>query len=415
MQQAQSRDRFVAPAGYDAGVDQPESLTAEQERILAEIVQSQHSAGSGLRYAVVPLDVLADLPVHTVLASVSARSQNYLTRAAREWARRGGDADGLACALVAARRELSGEKPESTAVDAGSRGGEKCAGLLADCLSLDRTLIGPARQGDAAQQFIAELDRALARIDRCYPASALEQLDVRRAQALARAYFIRAQMPLAMMRACVVRRHSRLPLEDLIQIGNVALMQAVDKFDPHFGAPFAAYAYPWIKQAILRGERQADIVPLAQRLSAMRGKVRAAAAAVALGGDVSSAGLIGKRLGISERVVAQILRAEAPVLSLDGVDGRSLAQTCADERAPALDEHVRIRERRLAVQAALATCPQRERSILCRLFGIGCPAEPASEIARSLHVSSQRVYQIKTAEIRRLRRPSIVATLRDFA
>src|SRR4029453_9190171 len=45
---------------------------------------------------------------------------------------------------------------------------------------------------------------------------------------------------------------SRAPLADLIQAGNIGLLQAVDRFDPDHGARFSVYAGIWIARCILR-------------------------------------------------------------------------------------------------------------------------------------------------------------------
>ena len=53
--------------------------------------------------------------------------------------------------------------------------------------------------------------------------------------------------------------------------------------------------------------------------------------------------------------------------------------------------------------------------MLTQLFGIGCEPRSVEELAKALRVSRQRVYQMRDAEIRRLRRPAIAKSLVAYA
>lgn len=390
-------------------------LGPAQERILAELVHSAQQSAPGLRFAAVPIAELRDLPIFGGLAASWRRSQVHLRRAVREWDRRAREPRALSVAAEAVINENVPKDQASTAralspVEAG----EPTGGLLS-ALALDRSLIGDTRTGLAAQAFISELDRQLHALERAYPATLLEQLDIKRAQRLARDYFIRAGLHLASRRARAVAWRSRLPLADLVQIGAEGLIHAVDRFDPSYGAPFAAYAIWWIKQAVARGERTADLVPLPQRLQAARGCIRRAAARALADGSAATSIAIARRVGLPERVVDAVVRADARVVSLDGVTGLIVKETCSDEDALSAHDRVHDRERRQAVGHALANLGSRERAVLELLFGIGCVPVPPLVIARKLGITRQRVSQIYHAEIHRLRRPPVLRLLKDYA
>jgi RNA polymerase sigma factor (sigma-70 family) len=390
-------------------------LGPAQERILAELVHSAQQSAPGLRFAAVPIAELHDLPIFGGLAASWRRSQVHLRGAVREWDRRARKPRALSAAAEAVINE-NVPKDQASTLRALSpvEAGEPTGGLLS-ALALDRSLIGDTRTGLAAQAFISELDRQLHAFERAYPATLLEQLDIKRAQRLARDHFIRAGLHLASRRARAVAWRSRLPLADLVQIGAEGLIHAVDRFDPSYGAPFAAYAIWWIKQAVARGERSADLMPLPQRLQAARGCIRRAAARALADGSAATSIAIANRVGLPERVVEAVTRANDPVVSLDGVAGLIVKETSADGDAVSAHDRVHMEQRRHAVRLALATVRPRERAVLELLFGIGCTPMTPLMIARKLGITRQRVSQIYHEEIRRLRRPPVLLLLKDYA
>lgn len=390
-------------------------LRPAQERILAELVYSAQQSAPGLRFAAIPIAEIRELPVFESLARPWRRGQNYLRRAAREWGRRAPAPRALDAAAESVTIEDAPTERALTSVRLSSHGeGEPTGGLLA-ALALDRSLTGDARKSCAASAFISELDRQLAAFARTHSASVLEQLDIEQGRRLARDYFICAALHLAQRRASAVAWGSRLPLADLIQISAEGLIHAVDRFDPSYGAPFAAYAIWWIKQSIARGERGADLMPLPQRLQAARGCIRRAAARALADGSAATSIAIARRVALPERVVESVVRADAPVVSLDGVTGLIVKETCADEDTTSAYERVHHGQRRRAVRGVLATVGPRERAVLELMFGIGCPPMPPLMIARKLGITRQRVSQIYHDEIRRLRRPPVLVLLKDYA
>lgn len=388
-------------------------LTPEQERSLALIVQAGRSNAAILRYAVVPLDAMSALPIYRALALTSARARSYLARAAAQWARRGGRPDGLRARLEDLARELAEHDAIELSVRAGTIAIGAPASMLIGALTLDAELIGEAYSRPAAMKFRDALAEQVGRIYKGYPPTTLERLDVEAAVRAARDFFICCFIRLSVYRAIRVRSRSRLQYADLVQSGNEGLIHAVDHFDPHYGVPFGAYAFMWIKKVISRAERYGNVIALPDPLLEVRGRIRRASADAAVDGEALDPRALASELGVDEAIIRAVIRAETAAVSLDGTPGHVVAETCVDDRSPDLEEHVRLRERREAVARALATCPPRGRQLMERYFGIGREAESVPKIARSLGLTPQRCYQIKETELRRLRRPAIASELID--
>lgn len=69
-------------------------------------------------------------------------------------------------------------------------------------------------------------------------------------------------------------RWSDLPFEDLIQAGNVGLIQAVDRFDPEKGNKFSTYATYWVKQRIFRSIHENRLIRLPEHIKTIQSKIR---------------------------------------------------------------------------------------------------------------------------------------------
>jgi len=396
------------------GSDTESGLALDAELTLGEVIYASRTAAPIVCFAILDLDPLRDLSIYAQLANTQRRAQTYLHAAMRRWAVRATTAPDLDAALVALASELRAGGRGDLAQLAGEAAGGDAETLLVRSIELARGL-GAAQSGPAARAFTSRLGSELDALQKLYPATPLQCMDVYAAQRLARDYFVIAQLPVAERRARTVAPKSRLPLADLVQIAAEGLMHATAKFDPSFKVPFAAYAHRSIAQRLYRAEPSADLIPLPQRVHEARSDVRQAITKAATEGFATSTPVLAAYLGLPERVVRAVLQADAPVLSLDGVTGRILEDTYVSEGDQSGEARVEENERAAVVQRALATCPPRERSILCQLFGIGCPERPVEQIAKQHGLSAARVYQIRDAEIRRLRRPAVAKTLVAYA
>jgi RNA polymerase sigma factor (sigma-70 family) len=205
--------------------------------------------------------------------------------------------------------------------------------------------------------------------------------------------------------------HRGLSLLDLIEEGNVGLLHAARKFRPDRGARFSTYATWWIRQAIVRGlANQARMIRLPVHVELLLGQyVKKRNALTQKLGRAPTAEEVAKVMG---RPVAEIEPLESlrqQPLSLDSTaagEGKgTLHETVPDvSEAPGAGLAAVLRAR-VDLAGVLHDLPDTERTVITLRFGLG-GEEPMTleSIGRRLGVTRERVRQIESAALERLRR-----------
>lgn len=202
-------------------------------------------------------------------------------------------------------------------------------------------------------------------------------------------------------------RHTSQPRDDLEQVASLALVKAVDGFDPARGASFAAYAIPTILGELKRHMRDATWavhVPreLKERVLAVERAERTLAGRL---GRAPTAQQLAAEAGMSTEEVLDALAARVAhdALPLDLTDSSEPDSGDADASSAALAEPGDFRdaiENRLAVADALLHLQQRERTILHLRFIDGLTQ---TEIAERVGLSQMYVSRLLRATLERLR------------
>ena len=215
---------------------------------------------------------------------------------------------------------------------------------------------------------------------------------------------------------------------DLIQEGNAGLMRAVDKFEWQRGFKFSTYATWWIRQALQRAiadQSRTIRVPVHMTETMQRVNRTTRELTVELGREPTSAEVAAKlsedpRWAITPERVEEVKRYGRTPISLEtpiGEDGDTeLGALIEDDSAVSPLDAATSQLLREQVDRVLDSLEGREQRVIRLRFGLddGRP-RTLEEVGNEFGLTRERIRQIESMALRKLRHPSRSRKLREFA
>ena len=212
-------------------------------------------------------------------------------------------------------------------------------------------------------------------------------------------------------------KNQYIPLLDLINQGNIGLLEAAKRYDPSKGTKFITYAVWWIKQAIIQAvNEQGSAVKMPVKHTAYLYKINSATEKLTKDlGKVPSIEEISKATDIPMEEIEEVLMASKSYLSLDNnSEDKTFLDSIEDEDSN-VEKVIIAKALKSSIDEIISSLDPRESEIIIKRYGFdGGQPQTLEELGESMGVSRERVRQLENRALEKLKKKALKKKLNDY-